>query len=663
MDLRSKKYTLRSSVSDAGKTSKEPNESTSYQMETTFVECISDSSCSEGFSVGYNIQDKTEGKRKGLKIGRERLKLWKSKSEHGIMLPKMEGENCLRRFAYDDYKEKDMFLGTWWKNVIDLYDELIVTNLMNQVSNLEFVNMHYKENRAHYGFQFLNEGVLLFHNTSKSDENVMSILRVNTIQKLSEDKESDTFHSHASKIDLWNDDFKKYYYSKNKNVPIMKRYRCMRVPYYTVRSSISYFGSKHELRTPSTQDEREDESFGYDENALLANKSIHGKIFLYSLRKSIERINEMEEADMEDQKEREAEEDEEEKAHVVKRKGMSYYLERKEKEQKEDTELLLELKGHNTCGKGLMFSNNYLLSSGEDKKILIYDVNGHPQQRNGTMDHSKLYDNVHTNVASIHPLISIKTDETYSNTKWLYDSLVIGGTYNGYFSMFDIRMKNGSTDFASIPNGYSSKKSNMFAMHKKITNYEISDLDKYNTNDNNLICLSSMNNIFIFDLRYLNNNVPYKILHDRSYNNFSTQDMFFEPVHTERDANEYSNAQDTNINCIYDLSYNTYHDEDFHLSNSFIHSLFWCNIEGFNYIGALNNKGSISIYDMNRVKHQCIFSYGCKYIKLFKYNPYKPNNFITVDKNNIMILFSLPNHLYMSDFDIYLGEKREKNKD
>ncbi|ETW45650.1 hypothetical protein PFMALIP_06292, partial [Plasmodium falciparum MaliPS096_E11] len=353
-----------------------------------------------------------------------------------------------------------------------------------------------------------------------------------------------------------------------------------------------------------------------------------------------------------------------------------------------DGQLLLELEGHNRTGKGLFFRENYLLSNGDDKNIFIYDINS-----KSVSSKINKYGDEHTNVSKIKPFISIKTNELYSNVRWLYDSLIIGSTYSGYFSLFDIRMKNNNVSrvnnsytytlnnnnsnnnrsggiynnfinynmnkkISNMDNNistYENKKVDMYSIHKKITKYEISDIDKYNSQDNNLICLSSLNNIFIFDIRYINNNLPYKVLHDNSYNNYSINDTYFEPYQTSLYTGE-GNSSNTNVNYFYDHSYNNFYNDDFFNSDTFIHSLFWCNIEGFNYIGSLNNKGIINIYDVNKSKQHCVFTYGCKYIKHFKYNPYKINNFLSVDKNNILHLFTLPDHIYKSDFDMYLNK-------
>ncbi|CRG94788.1 conserved Plasmodium protein, unknown function [Plasmodium gallinaceum] len=571
-------------------------------------------------------------------------------------------------YIYEHYKKKDILLSLWWKNIIDLYSDILITNLCSNVSNIEILNMNNNKN----DYQYLNEGIILFHNTKKSNNYKMSILRVITKEEINKKNENDFFYSSAVKNNVIDESFKKYYCKKYKYIPIIKRYNCMNIPYYTTNSTISYCNK--EMNNYET-------NFIHDGNVIIANKSIEGKIYLYNIKKTIDRINNIEDIEGDDE-EREEEnednsknEDKEENEYEgnrksgdinknclrnndlycekdIKSKKAKYsesYKKKLEQRKIYDGELLLELLGHNKTGKGLFLKNNYMLSNGDDKKVFIYDINSSTIKSNDNK-----YGNDHINVSKINPLISIKTNEIYSNVRWLYDSLIIGSTYSGYFSLFDIRMKNELYNFNNLNNNNSRHNVNMYSMHKKITNYEISDIDKYNNEDNNLICLSSLNNIFIFDLRFINNNLPYKILHDNSYNNFSINDSYFEPYQTELQNGEYNS--NTNVNYFYDHSYNNFYNEDFFNSDTFIHSLFWCNIEAFNYIGSLNNKGIINIYDVNKSKHHCVFTYGCKYIKLFKFNPFKINNFISVDKNNILILFTLPDQIYKSDLDLYLKD-------
>ncbi|KAI4836695.1 WD repeat-containing protein [Plasmodium brasilianum] len=630
-------------------------------------------------------------------------------------------------FVYDHYRKKDILLSLWWKNIVDLYSDILITNLYNNVSNIEILNMN---NHSKDGYQYLNEGIVVFHNSKKRDNYKMSILRVITKEEVNKKNEQDFFYSSALKNNIIDDSFKKYYGKKYKHVPIIKRYNCMNIPYYATNSTILYCNK--EMCNNGT-------NFVHDGNVIIANKSIKGKIYLYNIKKTIDRINKIEEDGMLDKElndddergenENENENENEDKDDDTKfdvrqdkceqgKRGYNLnknYVRnndasnekdvknkriqvsekyRKKLQQRKiyDGQLLLELVGHTKTGKGLFFKNNYLLSNGDDKNIFIYDINSNASNNtksssnsnsnssnSNNNNHSSSSDNNngkysddHENVCKIHPYISIKTNELYSNVRWLYDSLIIGSTYSGYFSLFDIRMKNKNTqnkfnhvsssssnssnsrNVFSTSTSSSSNNVNIHSIHKKITKYEISDIDKYNSEDNNLICLSSLNNIFIFDIRFINNNLPYKIIHDNSYNNYSLNDCYFEPYQTSLQNGEYTNS--TNVNYFYDHSYNNYYNEDFFNSDTFIHSLFWCNIEAFNYIGSLNNKGIINLFDVNKSKHHCVFTYGCKYIKLFKFNPFKINNFVSVDKNNILILFTLPDQIYKSDLDLYLKD-------
>ncbi|SBS86509.1 hypothetical protein POVCU2_0037570, partial [Plasmodium ovale curtisi] len=637
-------------------------------------------------------------------------------------------------FVYENYRKKDVLLSLWWKNIIDLYSDILITNVCSNVSNVEILNMgsSFRED-----YQYLREGVILFHNSKKRNNYKMSILRVITKEEVNKKNENHFFYPSALKNNVIDDSFKKYYGKKYKHIPLIRRYNCMDIPYYVTNSAILYCGAREENGQSGEDLSRGScvgDGFMHDGNVLIANKSINGRIYLYSLKKTIERINRMEQEEMaeEEKLEKEIVQDDAKpgddcgmgsgmgngigsgissERETRGRRGRAPENYRKKLQQRKvcDGEVLLELSGHSKTGKGLCFKNNYLLSNGDDKNIFIYDINsssinGHNGGRASINTCGELNsEDKHAKVGKINPYISIKTNELYSNVKWLYDSIIIGSTYSGYFSIFDIRMKNkiighnyssnvntvvdknfsrycaphsrrsgsgsgsgngsgsGSGNGSGSLNGNSvvygpncAKCVNIHSIHKKITKYEISDIDKYNNYDNNLICLSSLNNIFIFDIRFINNNLPYKIIHDNSYNNYCINDSYFEPYQTNLQNGEYN--YNTNVNYFYDHSYNNYYNEDFFNSDTFIHSLFWCNIEGFNYIGSLNNKGIINLYDVNKNRQHCVFTYGCKYIKIFKFNPFKVNNFLSVDKNNILILFTLPDQIYKSDLDIYLRD-------
>ncbi|GAB67993.1 hypothetical protein PCYB_125590, partial [Plasmodium cynomolgi strain B] len=767
--LRRSKYHLRGKKNDAGKNiQEEESDGNSNDVSDSSLSCSSKyMTREENVEESGIIHDLRNGQ-----LNRDRLN-YEGKTT-GVDLP--NDEMNYQRYAphsvnkaftkqtlvYDHYKKKDILLSLWWKNMIDLYSDILITNVYSNVSNIDVLNMNRKVREKNY--QYLNEGIVLFHNSSRRENYKMSILRVVTKEQVNKKNEKEIFYSSSIKDNTIDDSFKKYYKNKYKHIPVIKRYNCLDLPYYCTNSSILYCGR-------DVMNNQVETNWGGDAgNVIIASKSIRGNIFLYNLGKTIDRINRMEDDEavdrrlsddavgsavpgeidyhsnasqggggcsdsgsssdsslVEEEEEEGAEEYEEEgrgqqwnaqrrhkegktipsrfkkKAEIVNSKNgypnnwgnhqsrknkSSESYKKKIKDRKIcDGELLLELVGHNKTGKGLFFKNNYLLSNGDDKNIFIYDING------GTMPSSEnKYENDHVNVSKMNPYISIKTNELYSNVRWLYDSLVIGSTYSGYFSLFDIRMKNksvqggynedalGGAGFGSVSsvsdssngsggggggggNGpgahfrrgvHTHSNVNVHSVHKKITKYEISDIDKYNNDDNNLICMSSLNNIFIFDLRFINNNLPYKIIHDNSYNNYSINESYFEPYQTSAQNGEYSST--TNVNYFYDHSYNNYYNEDFFNSDTFIHSLFWCNIEGFNYIGSLNNKGIINVFDVNKSKHHCVFTYGCKYIKLFKFNPFKINNFVSVDKNNILILFTLPDQIYKSDLDLYLQD-------
>ncbi|EUD69329.1 hypothetical protein C922_00192 [Plasmodium inui San Antonio 1] len=781
--LRKSKYQLRSKKNEADKNAhEEESDGNSNDGSDSSLSCSSKyMTREENVDESGTIHDLRKGQ-----LNRDRLNC---DSKTGVHLPNNE-TNCKKyslhsvskaftkqTLVYDHYKKKDILLSLWWKNMIDLYSDILITNVYSNVSNIDVLNMNRKMREKNY--QYLNEGIVLFHNSSRRDHYKMSILRVVTKEEVNKKNEKEIFYSSSLNDNTIDNSFKKYYKNKYKHIPVIKRYNCLNLPYYCTNSSILYCGRDGVSNSVETN------CGGDAANVIIASKSIGGSIFLYNIGKTIHRINRMEDDEAVDRRlsedgeatmpgevdykgnatqgggcadrgssggarsdsssgrrggssggrsscssrasspmqeeEDEAEEYKEEgrgqqcnaqrrhkggktipprrfkkKAQIVNRKNGSPQnwgnhesrknksSERYKKKIKDrkicDGELLLELVGHNKTGKGLFFKNNYLLSNGDDKNIFIYDINGDTERSS-----ENKHQNDHVNVSKMNPYISIKTNELYSNVRWLYDSLVIGSTYSGYFSLFDIRMRNKSVRSGNSvnsdnsgnivnsvgsggggpggyfhPSGYIQpgvqprSNVNVYSVHKKITKYEISDIDKYNNDDNNLICMSSLNNILLFDLRFINNNLPYKVMHDNSYNNYSINDAYFEPYQTSVQNGEYSST--TNVNYFYDHSYNNYYNEDFFNSDTFIHSLFWCNIEGFNYIGSLNNKGIINLFDVNKSKHHCVFTYGCKYIKIFKFNPFKINNFVSVDKNNILILFTLPDQIYKSDLDLYLQD-------
>ncbi|CAI7722292.1 WD repeat-containing protein, putative [Plasmodium vivax] len=744
--LRRSKYQLRGKKSEAGKNAQEEeSDGNSNEASDSSLSCSSKyMTREENVEERGTFHDLRNGQliRDGLNCEVDtRVDLPNDEANYQkYSLHHVSNAFTKQTLVYDHYKRKDILLSLWWKNMIDLYSDILITNVYSNVSNIDVLNMNRK---VRENYEYLNEGIVLFHNSSRRENYKMSILRVVTKEQVNKKNEKEIFYSSSLRDNTIDDSFKKYYKNKYKNIPVIKRYNCLNLPYYCTNSSILYCGRD------GVSNQGESDWGGDAGNVIIAGKSIRGNIFLYNVGKTIDRINRMEDEEAEDRRvsedgggssggssrssgdsssscrssgrsrgtvrgsakgsslvegEDEAEEREEGRTtpsrfkknaqvvnskngyppnwdnhHSRKNKSSESYKKKIKDRKICDGELLLELVGHKKTGKGLFFRNNYLLSNGDDKNIFIYDING------GTVRGSEnKHENDHVNVSKMNPFISIKTNELYSNVRWLYDSLVIGSTYSGYFSLFDIRMRNrsaggvgggvggevcsvgdvcsggrldsGGGGASAPPHHGVQTRSNVdvHSVHKKITKYEISDIDKYNSDDNNLICMSSLNNIFIFDLRFINNNLPYKIMHDNSYNNYSINESYFEPYQTAVQNGEYSST--TNVNYFYDHSYNNYYNEDFFNSDTFIHSLFWCNIEGFNYIGSLNNKGIINLFDVNKSKHHCVFTYGCKYIKLFRFNPFKINNFVSVDKNNILILFTLPDQIYKSDLDLYLQD-------